>query len=60
MFEVIFRRGGPVVDYDAADAAQREQSDLLRGLCVWSEMLRSDNLAVNQLFVSVHAIEYDH
>jgi len=29
-------------------------------LSIWSEMLRSDNLAVNQLFVSVHAIEYDH
>lgn len=60
MFKVIFRRGGPVVNYDATDAAQREQSDLLRRLSIWSEMLGSDNLAVNQLFVSVHAIEYDH
>ena len=60
MIEVVLGRCGPIVDYDAAHAAERKQGDLLARLGVWAEVFGSYRRPVNELLVCIHAVEDYH
>lgn len=60
MVQVALWGSRPVIYHDAADAAKREEYDLLHRLVVRAEVLRSNSRAVDQLLVCVHAIENNH
>jgi len=60
VFEVVLWSSRPIVDYDAADAAQSKQNDLLQRLVVGVEVLGRERGAVHQQLVCIHPVEDYH
>lgn len=60
LFKVVFRSGTPVVDDNRTDIAQGKERGLLHRLLVRAEMLRCEDISVNQSLVRVHPVKDDH
>ena len=60
MLKVALRCRRPIVNHDAADTAQGEKRNLLSRLRVWTEVFGGNSRAINQLFVCIHTVEYNH
>ena len=60
MLQIILWSRAPMIDHDGTDVAQGEQGSLLHGLLIRTEMLRGQNVPINQGLVGVHAVEDNH